>query len=76
MHALVIAGFDGEILNFSDPYVQGPVLNTGSRQKFIDARCQFLINDYGINRPDFKAFFCKGYDNLELAKNYDRVCIW
>ncbi|MGH1484572.1 MAG: DUF1835 domain-containing protein [Cellvibrionaceae bacterium] len=76
MHALALAGFNGDFLAFADPYVQGPVINTNSLSDFLDKRIDFLMEDSYKEKINFKQLITQDYLDLEKAKSYDRVCIW
>jgi len=76
-HSLAIAGFCGDFLEFSDPYCQGPVLNTKSQSEFIDIRAKFISNAYNITKAnDVWQKLNSEYSSLEEARNYHRVNIW
>ncbi len=76
MHALAIAGFEGDFLNFSDPYVHGPVTNTDSLNEFIELRADFLKKEYQLRNEKFEDLLLEDYIELSKAKHYDRACIW
>jgi len=76
-HPLAISGFCGDFLAFTDPYCQGPVIETDTESDFIDARTLFISSAYHL--PDIhtlRASLVEEYHSLALAKDYERVNIW
>ena len=75
-HALVIAGFSGDFLNFCDPYVHGPVPAIDDLDEFIKVRAAYIASD---GNPPFDVALKQlrnMYSGLEAAKDYDAVYIW
>lgn len=76
MHTLAIAGFSGDFLCFSDPYVQGPVTHTENLSHFIKYRADFICEAYQLRNEDFESLLMDDYQSLRHIKAYERVCIW
>ena len=68
MHKLAIAGFEGDFLWFGDPYIFGPVPQTGTLEEFVRIRAK------SINAP-FEEIMTM-YQQLDQAQHYQRVMIW
>lgn len=74
MHKLSIAGFTGDFLAFSDPYVQGPVPITTSLEAFVRIRAEFIAGCYSV--PNAYDRLTQEYADLEHARDYSRVTLW
>ena len=72
MYDLALAGFSGDFLSFADPYVEGPVPRTQSREEFVRIRADYLGQN---DREAFEEFF-GSYRDLESAREYALVHIW
>ena len=76
-HNLAIAGFCGDFLAFSDPYCQGPVVETNSLEAFIDIRAKFISNAYNLSETnELRDGLAGEYSALDCARNYQSVNIW
>lgn len=74
MHKLVVAGFVGDFLNFSDPYAHGPVPRTATLAEFIRIRAEHI--EQGYHLPPVLEALTEDYAALELARDYARVMLW
>lgn len=74
MHKLVVAGFAGDFLNFSDPYAQGPVPTTATLDEFIRIRAEHLKQKYHV--PQALKALTEDYAALEQARDYPQVTLW
>lgn len=74
MHKLAVAGFSGDFLNFSDPYVHGPVPRTASLEEFIRIRAAHI--ERGYHQPPVLKALTEDYAALERARDYARVTLW
>jgi hypothetical protein len=73
MHDLALAGFNGDFLSFSDPYIDGPVPRTESLEEFVRIRAYHL--EQGAHRESFDELF-GSYRDLERSREYPVVHIW
>ncbi len=73
-HKLVVAGFVGDFLNFSDPYAHGPVPITDTLDEFIRIRAEHI--EQGYHQPSVLNALTEDYAALELARDYARVTLW
>lgn len=73
-HGLDLAGFAGKFLEFSDPYVQGP-LHDVSLPEFIDLRAEFIAHAYDVPGGDL-AKLCVQYGQIGTLENYAHIVLW
>lgn len=81
-HALEVCGFNGDFLEVSNPFMQGPVTDFDPLDEFVDVRSQFISNAYAEGAPDGRI---EGTPQeirdteialRSLAKNYQRIVLW
>ncbi len=72
--ALTVAGFVGDFMPFFDPYVQGPVPQTGTLEEFIRVRAQFVEEAY--HATAVIELLTGDYADLARAREYPRVVLW
>ncbi|WP_262691082.1 DUF1835 domain-containing protein [Kordiimonas aestuarii] len=73
--ALRDAGFEGDFLDFSDPFCQGPVHDLPLGE-FIDERANFISGAYHLPVGEVKAREQARYDALRQAAAYDDIILW
>ncbi len=73
--ALRDAGFEGDFLDFSDPYCQGPVHDLPLGE-FIAERAAFIAAAYGLPEGEVKARQRERYDALRQAAAYEHIVLW
>lgn len=73
---LEIGGFTGDFIGFFDPFVMGPVTPANSLDDHIANRAKFLSESGWINQTNALESHRKHYKQLELARQYQRVCLW
>lgn len=73
--ALEIAGFEGEFLEFADPFCQGPVPRL-PLAGFIAARASFVSSAYGLDEHDTLTRMKKEYQALSHIGEYEQVVFW
>ena len=73
---LAIAGFVGDFLHFSDPYVQSEIPNTDSVEDFIEIRAEQISKAYNQSFEEVKLRLQAEYEGLRKAKEYPRVVMW
>ncbi|HEY0720530.1 MAG TPA: DUF1835 domain-containing protein [Gammaproteobacteria bacterium] len=75
-NTLAAAGFSGDFLAFSDPYVQGPLPQTDSLEEFLQSRAHYISRAL---HPDYQAVLNdlrQQYSALNQARDYDEVYLW
>jgi hypothetical protein len=75
-HALTVAGFIGDFLNFADPYVHGPVPQTATLEEFINIRAGYISSDFDPTFEQALKGLTEDYRALEMARDYDAVYLW
>ncbi len=73
--ALQDAGFEGDFLDFSDPYCQGPVRPL-PHADFLRERSDFIANAYDIAPNEVNARQSRRYEALRHAHDYDNITLW
>ncbi len=74
-HTLRIAGFQGEFLEFSDPFCIGPVPAL-PRDDLIATRARFLAGAFDLYEADALARQRRQYDALADLFGYERIALW
>ncbi len=74
-HALKLAGFVGDFLEFADPFCQGPVPDLPLPQ-FIETRARFIADAYDLEFKDALARLHREYAALTRIGDYDHVVLW
>ncbi|MEM8604922.1 MAG: DUF1835 domain-containing protein [Cyanobacteria bacterium P01_H01_bin.121] len=69
------AGFQGEFLEFSDPYCQGPVLDL-PRSEFIEMRAEFIATAYNLSLEMVQPKLQQEYAALTTLEQYGQVVLW
>ncbi|WP_417450569.1 DUF1835 domain-containing protein [Kordiimonas sp.] len=69
------AGFEGDFLNFSDPFCQGPVHDLPG-EAFRDERARFIAAAYHLPLEDVIARQQASYGALSRAGEYDNIVLW
>jgi hypothetical protein len=75
-NALAIAGFEGDFLEFADPYCQGPVPPDSELSGFLNTRAAFISEAYGITLKDARNRLEREYSQLHSSEQYERVVLW
>ncbi|MBI3898321.1 MAG: DUF1835 domain-containing protein [Gammaproteobacteria bacterium] len=75
-HALAIGGFSGDFLAFPDPYIEGPVPKTESREVFVRVRSQYLAEFASESAEYFFDRINADFTVLDRAKEYSFVNLW
>ncbi|MDH5179011.1 MAG: DUF1835 domain-containing protein [Gammaproteobacteria bacterium] len=75
-YPLAVAGFGGDFLNVPDPYVHGPVIETATREEFIQLRATYLSHAYQPDYEQVLADLTQIAHELDTARDYDAVCLW
>ncbi|WP_417460190.1 DUF1835 domain-containing protein [Kordiimonas sp.] len=73
--ALQEAGMEGDFLDFSDPYCQGPVRGI-AHADFLVERSAFIASAYGIDPAEVTARQSRRYEALRHAHDYDTITLW
>lgn len=73
--ALRDAGFEGDFLDFSDPYCQGP-LHDLPLGDFMEERAAFIAGAYHLPLADVRAREKERYDALRQAAAYESIVLW
>ncbi|QJQ96326.1 MULTISPECIES: DUF1835 domain-containing protein [Halomonadaceae] len=74
-HTLRSAGFQGNFLEFSDPFCIGPLQNLPS-EELMRLRARFLSELSGMAERDALARLRKGYAALDDLQRYERLVLW
>ncbi|NIC05677.1 DUF1835 domain-containing protein [Billgrantia bachuensis] len=74
-HSLRSAGFEGDFLEFSDPFCIGP-LRALSPEELMRLRAGFLAEVSGMSERDALARLRKGYEALNQLERYKRLVLW
>ncbi len=74
-HTLRIAGFQGDFLEFSDPFCIGPVPAL-PRDGLIATRAHFLAGAFDLDEADALARQRRQYDALADLSGYERIALW
>ena len=75
MYKLAVAGFAGDFLNFSDPYIQGPVPEV-DQEDFLRIRAAFIAGNHWRELEQAYAELTEAYEALEMAGRYQRIAFW
>ena len=73
-HGLKLAGFAGRFIEFSDPYVQGPLCDV-PLPEFIDLRTEFITHAYGVQGGE-AAKLRDQYRQIGALENYAHIVLW
>ena len=76
MYKLAVAGFAGDFLNFSDPYIQGPVPDTPDLDAFLRMRADFIADNNWRRRQQAYTELLGSYRALEETGSYRRIAFW
>ncbi|EPC01514.1 hypothetical protein L861_16720 [Litchfieldella anticariensis FP35 = DSM 16096] len=74
-HTLRTAGFQGDFLEFSDPFCIGPVQNLPPAE-LMRTRAHFLASAFDMTERDSLARLRKSYEALNDLEQYERVVLW
>lgn len=74
-HSLKVAGFNGDFLEFSDPFCIGPV-TTADYPDLLPIRAQFLASAFDMPVGDSLARLQKTWAALNDLDEYDRLVLW
>lgn len=74
-HTLRTAGFQGDFLEFSDPFCMGPLRDLPP-DELTQLRARFLAETSGMAERDALARLRKSYAALETLDRYARVVLW
>ncbi|MDR5907034.1 DUF1835 domain-containing protein [Franzmannia qiaohouensis] len=74
-HTLPTAGFEGDFLEFSDPFCIGPLQDL-SPEALMRMRASFLAEVSGMAERDALARLRKGYEALDQLRRYERLVLW
>ncbi|TNE31747.1 MAG: DUF1835 domain-containing protein [Alphaproteobacteria bacterium] len=74
-HGLEIAGFQGQFLEFADPYCQGPVPDL-PLPEFLQIRAEFISQNYSITLKDALARQQKEYAAVTDFSGCDQLVLW
>ncbi|MBD3896493.1 DUF1835 domain-containing protein [Halomonas sp. ML-15] len=74
-HGLRMAGFEGDFLEFSDPFCLGPLRDLPS-DELIRLRARFLVGLSGMAEGDILARLAKSYTLLDELARYARIVLW
>ncbi|EWH03395.1 DUF1835 domain-containing protein [Halomonas sp. BC04] len=74
-HTLGTAGFEGDFLEFSDPFCIGP-LHDLPPEELVRLRARFLAEISGMAEGDALARLRRGYKALEELERYERIVLW
>lgn len=69
------AGLQGDFLDFSDPYCQGPVRGI-PHADFLVERSAFIAGAYGLDLSEVTARQSERYEALRHAHDYDQITLW
>ncbi len=76
VEALAAAGFQGDVLEVTDPLIQGPVPETRSARHHTATRAAFIAAAYGLSASEARARMAAEAAGLRAAARYDRVVLW
>ena len=72
--ALLHAGIEGDFLEFSDPYCDGPVVDG---PQLLATRARFIADSYGDSEAQVEAKLREGYRGLAAAaQDYRDIVLW
>ncbi|MFQ3788955.1 DUF1835 domain-containing protein [Halomonas sp. A29] len=74
-HTLRTAGFEGDFLEFSDPFCIGPLRDL-SPEELMHLRARYLTEISGMAERDVLARLRKGYEALDDLSRYERIVLW
>ncbi|VWD01047.1 MULTISPECIES: DUF1835 domain-containing protein [Burkholderia] len=74
-HSLGVAGFRGEFHVFADPYCMGPVPRL-EPEAFIDTRCEFISQCFGIPLPAVRQRALTEYGALSTLSRARHAVLW
>lgn len=76
MYKLAVAGFKGDFLAFTDPYIQGPVPTLDDQERFIRIRADFIASNNW--QPSAQAYteLADNYRSLEKGRDYGGIAFW
>lgn len=73
--ALRDAGFEGDFLDFSDPFCQGPVHDLPLGE-FMEERAAFIAHAYNLPLAGVRAKEQARYDALRQTAAYENIVLW
>ncbi|WP_136068666.1 DUF1835 domain-containing protein [Modicisalibacter radicis] len=74
-HSLRTAGFEGDFLEFSDPFCLGP-LHDLPPVELVRMRARFLAGVSGMTERDARARLHESYHVLNDLDRYERIVLW
>ncbi len=74
-HTLRTAGFEGDYLEFSDPFCIGPLQDLPP-EALMRLRASFLAEVSGMTERDALARLGKGYEALDKLDHHERIVLW
>ncbi|WP_234274419.1 DUF1835 domain-containing protein [Billgrantia zhangzhouensis] len=74
-YSLRTVGFEGDFLEFSDPFCIGPLCDLPP-EELMRLRASFLAKVSGMAERDALARLRKGYEALEELEGYERLVLW
>ena len=74
-HSLTVAGFNGDFLEFSDPFCIGPI-TSADYPDLLPRRAQFLASAFDMPVGDSLARLQKPWAALNHLDEYDRLVLW
>lgn len=77
-HSLETAGFQGDFLEFSDPFCMGPLQDVAP-DELMQLRTDYLLatsEKAGMKVADIEERLRQSYAGLEALDNYERVVLW
>lgn len=74
-HSLQLAGFEGDFLEFADPFCIGPVPNLPP-DRLIPVRAGFISEAFALAEADALARLQREYAAFENLGNYERLVLW
>ncbi|SDU03584.1 DUF1835 domain-containing protein [Halopseudomonas salegens] len=74
-HSLTVAGFQGDFLEFSDPFCIGPV-PADDNQRLLHTRAEFLAGAFDMSLADSLARLSQSYSALDRLDDYERLVLW
>lgn len=74
-HSLQLAGFEGDFLEFADPFCIGPVPDLPP-DELIPVRARFISEAFPLKEADALARLQREYAALENLADYERLVLW
>ncbi|SDL21107.1 protein of unknown function [Franzmannia pantelleriensis] len=74
-HSLRMAGFEGDFLEFSDPFCLGPLRDLPP-EELMRLRAGFLAGLSGMAEGDILGRLVKSYKGLDELAHYARIVLW